>query len=440
MRKYLVIIVALLVIASFVLAGCSTSTPAPSATSVPPATSKAPPATSAAPPSTAVVPPTSAPPSTAASPTTPASPGSTKPIKIGTIISLTGESALTGPGEKAALEYRLEQIGYQVAGRKIELVVDDDASSPTGGVDAAKKQLMLDKVDVIIGPTMGAAAVAAGNYMKTANPPIPIFIVMAKSGKLLDNVPGNNVFLPLGTDVSTGYYLGLYAYDKLGYKKVATLLEDMISGWDKVGSLVKAFEKQGGKSIQQQVVKSGTVDFSSFLAAIQPADAVAFWFTPGLTARFVAQYYAAGKTTPLLIPDSSVLLSKPLTQIGDKAIGIVSEINYTTLIDTPMNKAYVADYLQKKGSVPTTQGGATDQALLIFLEAVKMTGGDTTPAKLNEAIHKVKIDTPAGTVSFTPQGLGIGDLYIAKSTKVEDRLDWLPIDEYKQITLDAPAN
>jgi branched-chain amino acid transport system substrate-binding protein len=435
MRKLLVLLVALLITASFILAGCSSATPAPSTTSAPaPATSSAPPTTSAAPPSTTIAPSTTAP------STVPPSSVSAKPIKIGTIISLTGESALTGPGERTALEYRLEQIGYQVAGRKIELVVDDDASSPTGGVDAVKKQLMLDKVDVIIGPTMGAAAVAAGNYMKTANPPIPIFIVMAKSGKLLDNVPGNNVFLPLGTDVSTGYYLGLYAKDKLGYKTVATLLEDMISGWDKVGSLVKAFEKQGGKSIQQQVVKSGTVDFSSYLAAIQPADAVAFWFTPGLTARFVAQYYAAGKTTPLLIPDSSVLLSKPLTQIGDKAIGIVSEINYTTLIDTPMNKAYVADYLQKKGSVPTTQGGATDQALLIFLEAVKMTGGDTTPAKLNEAIHKVKIDTPAGTVSFTPQGLGIGDLYIAKSTKVEDRLDWLPIDEYKQIVLDAPAN
>ena len=431
MRKLLVLLVAILITASFIFAGCSSATPAP-------ATSSAPPSTSAAPSTTA--PPTTAPPSTVASPTAPPTTAPAKPIKIGAIVSMTGESSLVGPGEKAALEYRLEQVGYQVAGRKIELVVDDDASSPTTSVDAVKKQLLLDKVDIILGPTMGAAAVAAGNYMKTANPPIPIIIIMAKSGKLLENVPGNNVFMPLGTDVSTGYYLGLYAYDKLGYKSVTTLLEDMISGWDKVGALVKAFEKQGGKSIQQQAVKSGTVDFSAYLAAIKPADAVAFWFTPGLTARFVAQYYAAGKTTPLLIPDSSVLLSKPLTQIGDKAIGIVSEINYTTLIDTPMNKAYVADYIQKKGSVPTTQGGAMDQACQIFLEAVKMTNGDTTPAKLNEAIHKVKIETPAGLVSFTPQGLGIGDLYIAKSTKVEDRLDWLPIYDYKQIVLDAPAN
>jgi len=248
---------------------------------------------------------------------------------------MTGESALVGPGEKEALIYRLNQIGNQIAGRPIQLIVDDDGSNPTTSVDAVKKQLLLDKVDVIIGPTMGAAAVAAGNFMKTATPAIPIFIIMAKSGKLLDNVPGNNVYLPMGTDLSTGYYLGLYAADTLKYKTTTLLLEDMISGYDKVqDGFLPAFKKQGGTSVQQQTVKSGTVDFSPFLAALKPADCVTFWFTPGLTSRFVAAYYAAGKTMPLLIPDSSVLLSKPLTGIGSKAVGIVSEINYTTLIDT----------------------------------------------------------------------------------------------------------
>ena len=396
MNKILVVLLTLLLVLSFILAGCSAKAPATIANAT--------------------------------------------PIKIGAIMSMTGESALVGPGEKAALQYRLDQIGNKVAGRPIELIIDDDGSNPTTSVDAVKKQLLMDKVDVIIGPTMGAAAVAAGNYMKTANPAIPIFIIMAKSGKLLENVPGNNVYLPMGTDLSTGYYLGLYAADTLKYKTTTLLMEDMISGYDKVrDGFLPAFKKQGGSDVQQQTVKSGTVDFSPFLAALKPADCVTFWFTPGLTSRFVAQYYAAGKTMPLLIPDSSVLLSKPLTGIGDKAVGIVSEINYTTLIDSPMNQAYIADYAKKmNGNLPTTQGGAMDQALLVYLEAVKATGGDTSPAKINEAIHKVKIETPAGIVSFTPQGLGIGDLYIAQSVKLADRIDWKPIFDYKQIVLDIP--
>ena len=362
-----------------------------------------------------------------------------EPVKIGTIVSLTGESSQTGPPQVDALKYRLNLIGNQILGRPLQLVVGDDASSPTKGVDAAKKLLMVDKVDVIIGPTMGAAAVAAGNFMKTANPPIPTLITMAKSSIVLQKSTGQNVFLPAGTDKSTGWFTGLYAADKLGYKTATTILEDMVSGWDKVGSAVAAFQKQGGKSIQQQVVPSGTVDFSSYLAALKPADCLIIWVTPGLMARFVAQYYDAGKNLPLVIPDASVLFTRTMTSIGDKTVGIVGEVNYTTLLDTPLNKAWVDGFSKAMGYKPTIQGASSDQNLLLYLEALKITGGDTTPAKVNDALRRVKVETPAGTVSFNSQNLGIGDLHIAKSVKLPDRIDWQVLDSYKQVLLDAPA-
>lgn len=362
-----------------------------------------------------------------------------EPIKIGTIVSLTGESSQTGPPQVDALKYRLNLIGNQILGHPLQLVVGDDASSPTRGVDAAKKLLMVDKVDVIIGPTMGAAAVAAGNFMKTANPPIPTLITMAKSSIVLQKSTGQNVFLPMGTDKSTGWFTGLYAADKLGYKTATTILEDMISGWDKVGSAVAAFQKQGGKSIQQQVVPSGTVDFSSYLAALKPADCLIIWVTPGPMARFVRQYYDAGKKLQLVIPDASVLFTKTMTSIGDKTVGILAEVNYTTLLDTPLNKAWVDGFTKAMGYLPTIQGASSDQNLLLYLEALKITGGDTTPTKVNDALRRVKVDTPAGTVSFNSQNLGIGDLYIAKSVKLPDRIDWQVLDSYKQVLLDAPA-
>jgi branched-chain amino acid transport system substrate-binding protein len=424
MKKVALVLVVLLIAVSIL--GCN-STPS----------STPPPASSG--PATSTQPGTSAPPKTSSSPAT--SPGASAiPIKIGAIISLTGGSAASGAGQKLELQYRLDQIGNQVVGRPIQLVMEDDASSPTTSVDVVKKLNLLDKVDVIIGPTQGGAAVAAANYMKTATPAIPIFIVMAKPAAVLQNATNNNIYLPMGTDAATGYYLGLYAADKLKYKTSTLLFEDMVSGYDKVtNGFLTAFQKQGGSSIQQQAVKSDTVDFSPFIAALKPADCVVFWFTPGMASRFPPQYIASGKATPLLMPDSTVLLSQTLTQIGDKAAGILSETNYTSLIDTPLNQAYVADFQKKMGSIPQPQAAGTDMALLVYLEAVKATNGDTSPAKINEAIHKVKLDTPAGTVSFTPQGMGIGDLYMATSVKLPDRVDWKPLDKYSQVVLDIPA-
>jgi branched-chain amino acid transport system substrate-binding protein len=434
MKKLLLIPLTLVLILGLWLSGCSSSpSPAPQ-TSAPAQTTAAPPATSKPAAATSAAPATSAPPaSSSAAP-------SGAPLKIGAIMSLTGESAVTGPPQKMALQYRLDLLGNQVAGRPIQLVIDDDASSPSTVVDMVKKQLFLDKVDVILGPTGGPVATAAGNMMKTASPSVPIFIVMPKSAIVLQNSTGNNVYLTMGTDIATGYYLGLYAADKLKYKTTTTLHEDMVSGQQKIlDGFIPAFQKQGGSAIQQQPVKSGTVDFSPYIAAIKPADSVTFWFTPGLTARFVAQYYAAGKSMPLLLPDGSVLFPQTMTQIGDKTLGIVATINYCTTIDTKLNTDYVSAYQKKNGTVPTTQAAAIDQALLIALEAIKNTKGDTTPAVLNDAIHKVKLDTPVGSVSYNPQGMGIGDQYIVQSVKLTDRIDWKVLDEYKQTLLDVPG-
>ena len=171
---------------------------------------------------------------------------------------------------------------------------------------------------------------------------------------------------------------------------------------------------------------------------MKQADAVFFWFTPVLAQRFVSQYYLAGKTMPLVIPNCTVLFPRSLMQIGEKSIGIVGSGPYTSLIDTPINKTYVENFMKKYHSVPTAEGVSADVALTLYVEAVKATGGDTTSAKIIEALKKIKVDTPAGTFSFRSDGLGIGDIYIMKVTKLPDRLDWAVVDKYSQIELDVP--
>jgi ABC-type branched-subunit amino acid transport system substrate-binding protein len=278
--------------------------------------------------------------------------------------------------------------------------------------------------------TMGVA-----NYMSSTG--IPEIVLMQKGIAVL-KFGGGNIFLPFGTHEGTGARLGLYCYDKLGYKTATALYEDFVAGQEFVGGTIAAFEKQGGKVIQKQAIKSGTMDFGPYLAAIQKADVVFFWFTPAQTQRFVAQYYAAGLKTPLALSLSSVLFSQTLATVGDPAIGIVGSGPYTSLLDTPMNKAYVEAMFKKYQRLPDAQVLSAEVALTMYLEALKATGGDTTPAKVNEALRKVKVNTPAGTFSFTPQGLGIGDAYIMQVIKTTDRYDWKVIDTYSQVEMDVP--
>ena len=54
------------------------------------------------------------------------------------------------------------------------------------------------------------------------------------------------------------------------------------------------------------------------------------------------------------------------------------------------------------------------------------------------ALRNLKVETPAGTYSYTPEGLGIGNLYVDKVIKIGDRYAWKSIYTYSQMVLDEP--
>jgi branched-chain amino acid transport system substrate-binding protein len=419
MRKSLVILVAILVIASIVMAGCASQPTSAPATSAAPVTSK-PAATSAAPATSA------------------AAPASSEPIKIGALYSLTGAGQTVGPAAKASVEFRLDQIGYQVAGRKIQLVGEDDASDPTTGVDKARKFVQFDKVDVILGPVAGMTAPGVAAFVGKTD--IPELVFMGKPPSILQ--PGNNVYLPFGTDNGCGYQSGLYAASKLGYKTATVIYEDFVSGVAYCDSCSAAFTKLGGSVTQKLAVKFGTTDFSPYLTTLKQADVVMFWFTPLVTQRFVTQYVAAGIKMPLYVMGSSQILPRQLSQFKEKTVGMYGIGLYSELLDTPMNKDFVAAFTKKYDpDLIMDEGVTADVALQLYLAAVKSTNGDTTPAKINEALHKVKVDTQAGTFSFNPKSIGIGNFYIQQVVKIsEDKYTWKVIDTISQVLLDIPAN
>ena len=52
-----------------------------------------------------------------------------KPIKLGVLIDFTGPMAFAGPPVVDGVKMRLEEANYKVAGRTVELVIEDSATS-----------------------------------------------------------------------------------------------------------------------------------------------------------------------------------------------------------------------------------------------------------------------------------------------------------------------
>ena len=355
---------------------------------------------------------------------------------MGALISLTGAGQMVGPSQKANLEFLFEQVGKKVAGREIQLIMEDDATDPVTGVDKAKKLVTFDKVDVVLGPIHGAVTMAVANYMSTTT--TPDIVWMEKPLDVL-NMGNKNIFLPWGTEPLLGHYLATYAYGNLGYRTASLVYEDFVSGMNFVDGFANTFAKKGGTIVQKQPIKPGSMDLSPNLAAMKQADVVVYWFTPPLATRFTAQYITAGLKMPLILVLAPQLTTKTLADIGDKTVGILGAGRYTNLIDTPINKSYVENFGKKYGpALIMEQGLCSYVSFAMYLEAVKATNGDTSSAKIIEALKKVKVDTPAGTFSFTPDRLGVGDVYLMQVVKLAEGYGWKVIDKYSQVPMDVP--
>src|SRR5512136_2075050 len=78
------------------------------------------------------------------------------PIKIGYISPLSGGMAANGKDMLAGIQLYLEEIGSQAAGRKIELIVEDDEAVPATGLTKTRKLVEKDGVHLMTGGLMAS--------------------------------------------------------------------------------------------------------------------------------------------------------------------------------------------------------------------------------------------------------------------------------------------
>ena len=86
-------------------------------------------------------------------------------VKVGMVMPLTGPLAAAGQQVLAGARLYVKQHGDTVAGKKIELIVKDDASSGETGKRLIQELIVNDKVDIIGGgPTADLIASAGAHY------------------------------------------------------------------------------------------------------------------------------------------------------------------------------------------------------------------------------------------------------------------------------------
>ncbi len=359
-----------------------------------------------------------------------------KPIKIGVLIPYTGAQLPYGPWFENAFPLALDLEGSQIGGRPIQFIYEDDQFAPEPSAQKAKKLVEQDQVDAIIGTLNGGSTMAVAGYLKGIGTP---FAPLVEQSVAAVRQGGNNTFLPWGTLRGSAYPLGQYAYD-LGYRTTTTIAQDFVAGYEFINGFETGFKSKGGTVIQSQLVPLGTLDFAPYLSNLKKADCLGLWLA-GTMGPLLKQYYEFGNKMPVCMVTSSGEQMSTLAQLGDNALGMVGQAQEWLESPSGANKKFVEGWAKKYGSLPETfrYSYGAYSSLLTLLDALKKTGGDTTPAKVIEAWKTVKTDTPSGTISFDQENCAIGDIYLFEYSKDGGKYYWKMLKEFKGIPKKMPG-
>src|ERR1700742_1667922 len=269
----------------------------------------------------------------------------TGPIKVGLLAPLTGVVASGGKEMVEGVQFYLESVNYQIAGRKVELVIEDDASNPDTALQKARRLVEQANVHMLMGDLLANTGLAVANYVKGTG--TPYFIPIIAADALTQRQRIKNVIRVAGYSASAFTHpFGDWAL-KQGYKKIATISQDYTFGHEQRGGLAQGFTEGGGEVVQQFWHPLNTADFSPYLGQLADlkVDAVFAMETGADATRLIQQYASFGLKgkIPLLGAmngtDQSVIRT-----LGEECDGIIAAAHFAEGSDNPVTQKFSKDY------------------------------------------------------------------------------------------------
>src|SRR5437660_7224792 len=343
-------------------------------------------------------------------------------VKIGLIVPMTGGQASTGKQLDNAVKLYMQQHGDTVAGKKIEVILKDDAAVPDNTKRLAQELIVNDKVHLLAGFGITPTALAAAPLVTQAK--IPEIVMLAGTSIITERSP--YIVRTSFTLAQSSTIIGDWAA-KNGIKKVATLTSDYAPGNDALQFFKEYFTAGGGEIVEEVKVPLTNPDFAPFLQRMRDAkpDAMFVFVPGGQGGNFMKQFAERGldKSGIRVIGPGDVMDDDLLNGMGDAALGAVTAHLYSAAHPSAMNKEFVAAYKKEFGNRPGFMAVSGYDGIHLIYEALKKTGGKTDGDALVEAMKGMKWQSPRGPISIDPETRDIvQNIYIRKVEKVDGEL------------------
>jgi branched-chain amino acid transport system substrate-binding protein len=316
------------------------------------------------------------------------------PIKVGTLMALTGPGAAFGTNMLQGLQMAVDEINEKggLLGRKVEIIAIDDAAQPAQSVSAMTRLIYQDKVDIVIGG-WGSATVLA-NFKVAEKAGVPYIECGASNPRV---TRGNNnqwTFANLQNDEKQCIVVSKLVLDK-GHKRLAILHDRNDFGRGGRDEFSKGLKRFG--NLDPVVIESyqmGDKDFNAQLIKIREAkpDGLGLFGTLVEGAQIAIQMKKLGMNLPIY--SMAGLANVNYIKLGGEAVeGTICAAHFNRHL-SPDCEAWARRYEErfKHATViadPNSAWMSYSAGALVFPAAVRM-AGSMDKTKVRDALRKVK--------------------------------------------------
>lgn len=343
-------------------------------------------------------------------------------VKIGIAGAHSGDLASYGLPTVKAARLVVKDINARggIAGRKVELVIEDDACKPELATNVATK-LVSAKVDAVIGHICSGATKAALRTYKDAG--IIVVSPSATSPELTLSGQYPNFFRTIAPDDAQAKLVADFTLQKLKLTKIA-IIHDKGDYGKGFAEYAKKFIEDSGKAqvVLYEGVTPGAVDYSAIVQKIKyaGADAVIYGGYHPEAASIVQQMRKKGMKT-VFISDDGVKDQTFIKVAASYAEGVYASGPKDTT-KNPLAIAAIDEHRKAYGTEPGAfylNAYAAVQAVLNAMNKAKSTEYNA----VTKALRTYQTDTPLGKIKFDKKGDAIGagfSIYqVRKSVYVE---------------------
>ena len=352
-------------------------------------------------------------------------------VKVGVILPITGQQASTGRQIDAAIKLFMAQNPGKVAGKKIEVIVKDDAGIPDTTRRLAQELVVNEKVAVIAGFGLTPCALAAAPIATQSK--TPLIVMAAGTSSITEASPfvtRTSVTLPQVAVAMAEWS------NKNKIKKVMTLVSDYGPGIDAERFYADRVTLNGGTVVEKLRTPLRSPDFAPVLQKVRDAkpDALFVFLPSGQGAAFMKQFAERGldKAGIRLIGTGDITDDDQLNDMGDVALGVVTAHHYAAAHKSAVNQKFVEAFKKaNNGMRPNFMAVGGYDGIRVIVEGLKASKGEGGE-KLLAAMKGQIFESPRGQVLIDGQTRDIvHDMYIRKVERVGGELQNVEFDAIK---------